>query len=248
MENYIQVDNEKLTSFKGGALREDKVGKGRYDLIPCVLGALIKRVESIFVDCGSYTASLHDLKRVSWTDKPNRYIDTLIEFIALRYAPGEIKNTDGFITKRVNFNSWTWGLNKMEADLSHHYEFGAQAHGIDNWKKGIPISGGERGGSFTDSGMRHLNHWIDVTFEDPKFQSNGVPITPQVLVTDKNGNMVEEHPDVAFCWNFICAIYNILKEANDRKIDIYEEKLKESTADDGELEMIDPDDAYDFGD
>jgi hypothetical protein len=55
----------------------------------------------------------------------------------------------------------------MLHDLAIHYENGAEKYGPDNWKKGIPLTGGERGGSFTDSGLRHLNQWCQGLSDEP---------------------------------------------------------------------------------
>ena len=55
----------------------------------------------------------------------------------------------------------------MLEELAIHYENGAEKYGVDNWKKGIPVIGGDRGGSFTDSGLRHLNQFIQGKTDEP---------------------------------------------------------------------------------
>ena len=48
----------------------------------------------------------------------------------------------------------------MLRDLAIHFQKGAEKYGVDNWKNGIPATGGGRGGSFEDSGLRHLNQYF----------------------------------------------------------------------------------------
>ncbi len=59
-------------------------------------------------------------------------------------------------------NQFAEGKNKYELvlDVSKHFEHGAEKYGLDNWKKGLPIS------SYINSGIRHyLKHMAGYTDE-----------------------------------------------------------------------------------
>lgn len=179
MENYIKMDGEP-DSFEGGATRYSKRGKGRYDLIPGgVIPSLIAWADlEVFKDEKSVSISLSDLFRSAYTNNDDiKYLNTLFDFILYEYCNCE--STDkGYI---VSYNEWLYGLNRAIKDIAIHYEFGAEKYGVDNWKNGIPITGGDRGGSFTDSGLRHLQQYI--------------------------AKETDEKHGVAFMWNFVNAIY-----------------------------------------
>jgi hypothetical protein len=227
-ENYIKMDGE-VDSFEGGATRYSKKGKGRYDLIPYTIALIEEELDLIFprLDKGEYFASLGNLKQVEYSDTPDRWICTLIEFIALRYAPGIINRENGSTVKIVTRDAFDWGINVLERDLAHHYEYGAEKYGIDNWKKGIPVTGGDRGGSFTDSGMRHLNQWFDITFKRPVWDEDGIPVTPVISECDPEGNLVppEKH-DVAFAWNFFNAVWVLNEEKSAKDAPRIEKELE----------------------
>ena len=63
------------------------------------------------------------------------------------------------------------GFKKMLKALAIHYENGAEKYGVDNWKKGIPVTGGDRGGSFMDSAMRHLTQYLIGLTDEPHYIS-----------------------------------------------------------------------------
>jgi hypothetical protein len=55
----------------------------------------------------------------------------------------------------------------MRKELARHYEEGAKVHGVDNWKKGLPIYGSERGGCFLDSMRRHTDQMLQRKTDEP---------------------------------------------------------------------------------
>jgi hypothetical protein len=71
----------------------------------------------------------------------------------------------------------------MRKALAGHYEVGAEVHGIDNWKKGLPVYGSARGGCFLDSMRRHSD---------------------QALL-----GLTDEPHAIAAVWNAVCAVWTL---------------------------------------
>ena len=189
--NYIKIDGEP-DEFEGGAIRYSKKGKGRYDLIPEEAFYLLLAFAD--VEYGDQTAiwvSTSDILKSAYTPGPDRYVRTLFDFILYEYCKS-VKDEQSHDGKLIAYNDWIQGLNKAIKDLAIHYEFGAEKYGVDNWKKGILRTGGDRGGSFTDSGLRHLNQYIA-------------------------GETDEKH-GVSFMWNFVNAIYLLTLEQGEEEI------------------------------
>lgn len=186
-DNYIKMDGEKA-EFDGGAIRYTKTGKGRFDLIPGdVIVDLIYYAWENFYCGGSMTTSMSDIIQCAYQEDNVRYYETIINLINWEYAYGShgVDDNDEEC-KETTYNEFTLGLCKMLKDLAIHYENGAEKYGVDNWKKGIPVTGGNRGGSFTDSGLRHLNQYLlDCT---------------------------DEHHCIACIWNFIGALWTLRNE------------------------------------
>lgn len=178
--NYIKMDGEP-DKFEGGAIRYSKKGKGRFDLLPGEVVYLIEEYgELIFKESDTIQVSLSDIIKDAYIDDVNRYIQTIFDFIAIEYAQGKIVDEKYHVIE-ITYTSWFDGFIHALRDLAVHYEYGAEKYGVDNWKHGIPLIGGDRGGSFTDSGLRHLNQYL-------------------------LGQTDEKH-GVAFMWNFVNAVY-----------------------------------------
>lgn len=169
--NYIHLDGEPVAFGEGGAVRADKHGKGRYDLIPStIICDVITHVSMVFDDI-MRRAEVSQLKSLlifyAYDETYDSIINALTTFIILEYC-------DKFETR----DDFAMGLNKALMDLAMHFEYGAEHHGADNWKKGITLTGTDRGGSFYDSGRRHLAQYL--------------------------AGLTDEKHGVAFMWNFIC--------------------------------------------
>ena len=190
-ENYIKMDGE-VDSFKGGATRYSKKGKGRFDLIPgeVVYNLLMFADVLVYSEFDTYYFDKWDVVKHAYFEDDARYIFALYEFIGYYYADGDV---DEHGVRKVNKSQWLAGLAKALKDLAVHYEFGAEKYGVDNWKKGIPIIGGDRGGNFTDSGLRHLSQFL-------------------------MGETDEKH-GVAFMWNFCGALY---LQSFDKNVNFYD--------------------------
>ena len=196
-DNYIKMDGEK-DSFEGGAIRYTKKGKGRYDLIPSqqihdILSYAKLNWDKIIGKDDDF-CSIHNVLMSAYPDADDLTYDNYIEIIIniIRYS---------YIAAAKNpiFNFFMIGFVKMLKDLAIHYEMGAEKYGVDNWKNGIPETKGERGGSFRDSGLRHLQQLLDGKTDEPH--------------------------QIAAIWNFIGAMY--VRKHQDNKTDEHT-GLKES--------------------
>jgi len=200
-ENYIKMDGEP-DSFEGGAIRYSKKGKGRYDLIPNdVVYFILGFAGLLFKEKPDTIFLLSDVLKDAYIDDRQRYIKAIIDFVALEYVY-HTDEDDKYNLVAVNYNDWLIGFVKALRDLAIHYEYGAEKYGVDNWKQGIPITGGERGGSFTDSGLRHLTQWF-------------------------LGETDEKH-GVAFMWNFMNAAHLQLQQTSTRVEQILEERYQKN--------------------
>ena len=188
-DNYIKMDGEK-DSFEGGAIRYTKKGKGRYDLIPSqqihdILDYAKLNWDNI-VGKDDEFCSIHNILMSAYPNADDLTYDNYIEIIIniIRYC---------YIVAANNkiFDAFMMGFVKMLKDLAIHYEMGAEKYGVDNWKNGIPETKGERGGSFRDSGLRHLQQLLDGKTDEPH--------------------------QIAAIWNFIGAMY--VRKHQDNKID-----------------------------
>ena len=179
-DNYIKMDGEK-DSFEGGAIRYTKKGKGRYDLIPSrqihdILEYAKLNWDNIIGKDDKFY-SIYNVLMSAYPDTDdglsyNNYIEIIINIIRYCYIVA---------SNNQNFYAFMLGFVKMLKDLAIHYEMGAEKYGVDNWKHGIPEAKGERGGSFKDSGLRHLQQLLDGQTDEPH--------------------------QIAAIWNFIGAMY-----------------------------------------
>ena len=174
-KTYLKTDVSKMKEFGSGAKREDKSGKGRYDLIP---GEMMHEFElytyktyfakDIFTRFSKYDVSLNAY--FDEVDNVEKFFDLIASIIAVKYIPehlqiGETVN-EIFYTKAC-WASFHKGIICMRKALADHYEAGAKVHGVNNWKKGIPVSDSERGGNFVDSMRRHTDQYLDDKTDEP---------------------------------------------------------------------------------
>lgn len=198
-ENYIKMDGEP-DAFEGGAIRYSKKGKGRFDLIPkdsvyFILGF----AELMFKEKPTAIFTKADILKDAFINDRQRYIKAIIDFVAIEYGY-HIEKDEDYNVVAITYNDWLIGFVRALRDLAVHYEYGAEKYGVDNWKNGIPITGGDRGGSFTDSGIRHLTQWY-------------------------LGETDEKH-GVAFMWNFMNAAYLQLQQTSPKVEAILEERYQ----------------------
>ncbi len=172
-ETYLKTDESKLEDFGTGAKREDKTGKGRYDLIP---GDVMNQLEDFawatYFMNGSTTCSATDVSKSAYFDdwtNVELYYDFIVNVISYFFAKDHVECTDdcGEISYEVNWDVFRSGLYEMRKQLALHYEAGAAVHGVDNWKKGLPVYGSERGGCFLDSMRRHIDQALQGKDDEP---------------------------------------------------------------------------------
>lgn len=188
---YLKTDKNKLEDFGTGAKREDKTGKGRYDLIPGdVMNEFEDFVWEAYFKNGTTTCSPTDVSKSAYFDdwtNVELYYDFMFNVVSLFFVPSidreECEDESGEISYEITWDGFRAGLYEMRNALAKHYEAGAVVHGVDNWKKGLPVYGSERGGCFLDSMRRH---------------------TDQAL----QGKDDEPHA-VAALWNAFCAVWTL---------------------------------------
>ena len=172
---YLKTDKSKLETFSTGAKREDKSGKGRYDLIP---GDIMNDIEDLawttYFQNGVTTCSATDVSKSAyfedWTNI-ELYYDFIINMISYFFIPAEKRveciDDCGEISYEISWDSFRSGIYEMRKQLALHYEAGAIVHGVDNWKKGIPIYGSDKGGCFLDSMRRHTDQALQDKTDEP---------------------------------------------------------------------------------
>ena len=162
--NAIKIDeNQQMHKF-GNAVRLTKDGKGRMDLVPeAPIDAVIRDVYEKYVamgdlDDGQYVSREFIMKHAFQEDPIRKAYDIIEDLTIYIYAQDTktLMDDSGTETTYIDhFDSFLRAFASMTLDLSKHYENGAKHYGIDNWKRGIPITGGIEGGSFNDSMTRH---------------------------------------------------------------------------------------------
>jgi hypothetical protein len=164
---YLKTDKNKLEDFGTGAKREDKSGKGRYDLIPGdVMHDFEDYVEKAFTGCEGVIKSPTEVDVSSsayfndWQDK-NNYYKFILNVTAWNFVRIPIDKDE------MTYVEFRKGFYEMRKELARHYEEGAKVHGVDNWKKGLPIYGSERGGCFLDSMRRHTDQMLQRKTDEP---------------------------------------------------------------------------------
>lgn len=180
----IKTDVNKLEDFGTGAKRENKSGKGRYDLIPSDAMVFFENAAiELFAPNEGLTVVTQSIGRCAYDinyDKCiegdiNGFCEDCTTFIAAMvvtfFCNAEDKSycseEHGLNTVTVNYGSFQKGVYNMRKALAKHYEDGAEIHGVDNWKKGIRISGGDRGGTFIDSMRRHTDQALMGLTDEP---------------------------------------------------------------------------------
>lgn len=241
--NPIKMDG-KEAHFDGGAVRYTKNGKGRLDLVPNNVceNILRKAWESFYANEGTMSTSKSDILKAAMSgDYSGAMFEDVIMFMTIfLYCDAKISTDDaGEETYDCpDFDTFIRAYSEMILDVAHHYEDGAEKYGIDNWKKGIPVVGGERGGNFTDSMLRHLHQMMSAIFGEMTTDKNGVmefqPYSSAdkysagsllfdavalkfYIVNDDGRTFRDEEPHHrAVLWNAMCALWYIYKENYER--------------------------------
>lgn len=241
--NPIKMDGEEA-HFDGGAVRYTKNGKGRLDLVPNNVceNILRKAWESFYANEGTMSTSKSDILKAAMSGAYGgaMFEDVIMFMTIFLYCDAEISTDDaGEETYDCpDFDTFIRAYSEMVLDVAHHYEDGAEKYGIDNWKKGIPVIGGERGGNFTDSMLRHLHQMMSAIFGEMTTDENGVmefqpyssadrysagsllfdAVALKFYIVNEDGRTFrnEEPHHRAVLWNAMCALWYIYKESYEK--------------------------------
>lgn len=138
-EYEIKVEPDKeIKTYGDGAIRQDKSGKGRPDLIPPE--CLMRVFDEFTLKIGTVVSKPREIINNVYT---GNYITPLIDLAMLKYNEGIMETEEQMIHI----------FGSLIKELSIHYEKGAEKYGIDNWKKGLPAE------SFKQSALRHFNSY-----------------------------------------------------------------------------------------
>lgn len=174
-ETYLNTDESKMKEFNTGAKREDKSGKGRYDLIPGdIMADFINYAWREYFNEGPMTICDTDISLNAYFDDmtdEELFFEFILNMTCLFFTDHEkLDETTDCVGERsyvVTWDDFHKALYEMRELLAKHYEAGAKVHGVNNWKKGIPISDSERGGNFVDSMRRHTDQALRGLDDEP---------------------------------------------------------------------------------
>lgn len=188
-------DTGDRTKFESGAVRDMHVGKGRFDLMPMnVLAVIIK----CYLDC--YNLRTSNITKPTYQhfseQEKNKYgtsefepdlnqrVDVLNRIYKFECC-GDVYQLYHAFCAFIEFNCYDISLGSSERDLyfaildlAKHFEAGAMKYGENNWQKGIPVN------SYIDSALRHYFKFLD--------------------------GYTDERHDIAFLWNIMCCIWTCI--------------------------------------
>ena len=123
-------DSGQRTQFQSGAVRDIQEGKGRCDLLPLDVVAILREYKF-----GTDDVSAQFFRNIHYFVSSGYY-----NFLAMAI--------ESFV-EESNFSSWT----DMLLEVAKHFEEGAKKYGERNWQKGIPVR------CYIDSAIRHYLKW-----------------------------------------------------------------------------------------
>lgn len=198
-ETYLNTDKSKMKEFSSGAKREDKSGKGRYDLIPGdIMADFVNYAWKEYFNEGPMTICDTDISLNAYFDDmtdEDLFFEFILNMTCLFFTDHEkLDETTDCVGERSYVVTWSdfhKALYEMRELLAKHYEAGAKVHGVNNWKKGIPISDSERGGNFVDSMRRHADQALRGLDDEPHAVS-AIWNAFSAIWTLRNNNQQEE--------------------------------------------------------
>jgi hypothetical protein len=131
-------DSGQRTEFETGAVRDIQEGKGRCDLMPMDVIAILFGRAFGEVDCATQIFSEIYLFLTSGNYR----------FLA---------EALGLFVEQSDFQCWS----DMLLEVSVHFEEGAKKYGENNWQKGIPVR------RYIDSAVRHYLMWLRGDTDEP---------------------------------------------------------------------------------
>ena len=131
-------DSGQRTEFETGAVRDIQEGKGRCDLLPLDVIAIL-------------------YSREFGADNPTKFFFEEISMFLKTGYHGFLAEALGWFVEESDFVSWS----DMLLEVSVHFEEGAKKYDVDNWKKGIPVR------RYIDSAIRHYLKWLRGDQDEP---------------------------------------------------------------------------------
>ena len=134
-------DSGARTTFPSGALRETEECKGRHDLMPLDVLAVLYQSSTCDEDVRDVADGIFScLHHFVYTGDISCITDAIWSFIEIAYA----KDTEHALLS-----------------LAIHYGDGAKKYGERNWEKGLPLS------SYIQSAVRHFIKWLEKWDDEP---------------------------------------------------------------------------------
>lgn len=131
-------DSGQRTEFATGAVRDIQEGKGRCDLLPLDVIAIL------------YSREFGD------DDYNKCFFEEVSMFLRTGYY-GFLAEALAWFVNQSKFKSWS----DMLLEVSVHFEEGAKKYGENNWQKGIPVR------RYIDSAIRHYLKWLRGDQDEP---------------------------------------------------------------------------------
>lgn len=131
-------DSGQRTEFETGAVRDIQEGKGRCDLLPLDVVAIL-------------------YSREFGANNPSTNIFSEINMFLKTGYHGFLSEAIAWFVEESKFQSWP----DMLLEVAVHFEEGAKKYGVDNWKKGIPVR------RYIDSAIRHYLKWLRGDQDEP---------------------------------------------------------------------------------
>lgn len=134
-------DSGSRQEFDTGAVRDIRIGKGRYDLLPLYEVSLLleEPIMTLSDDVKTYSVILNtfdDILDNSYQSDGTKF-NALIRVLAV-FIDNEYDENRNFAIKL----------------LAEHFEAGAEKYGDNNWRKGIPLR------RYMDSALRHYFKYL----------------------------------------------------------------------------------------
>lgn len=150
----VLKDSGERRQFSSGGVRDMHAGKGRMDLIPM----------DIFSRFFQFDAD-YSLNRYDYTTGEEAFDSLLTSKIfdaCQRFLRKQQVDILAFVEiisaiAHVHYSS----IYGMVLEISKHFENGAEKYGVDNWRKGLPLS------CYLDSGIRHWCKYKDGQDDEP---------------------------------------------------------------------------------
>lgn len=131
------LDSGDRTQFDTGAVRDMQKGKGRCDLLPLDVAALLLAPRG-----ETENQVLYWLNRFQGHGNPDALREALYHFVRYHYALGGSRSG-------------------MLLETSKQFEDGAEKYGENNWQKGIPVK------VYINSAVRHYLKWVRGDEDEP---------------------------------------------------------------------------------